>query len=235
MNNTLKDFYWGAQPHAIRPVIDFMNAWRKYATIPQDTKWLVSRGMINDAPRKPLPYLFFWGPNNTGKTMAAKAIGRWFSLNFNYSFQYVHWATYVQDLLSRNPQLEVNWDAKFLLLDDFDSWRPIPKSGDTWILQRLMPLRNREWPGICVTNRQPNRLKPYFSTSVAGEADDDTVQAAMTVLVGMARKSFYNGGVEFKESKTYGPTLTTHNAELQRLAKEEQDFFSLGFPRDTEY
>jgi hypothetical protein len=237
--NTLMDFYWPAQPGIHVPIISYLSAWMEYENTPEQLRFLASIGQLlpNEAPKKPMPFLFLFGPNNTGKTeYVARGIARFFVLNLGYrTFQYIHWTTYVSSHLNKQP-IDVDWDAKFLILDDFDSWRPIPKSGDTWLLNHLMPLRNRIWPAICISNRKPGNLLTYFSTSVNGDNDEDTKQAASTVLVGMGRRSFYNGGIAFKDATSYVKgSLTKNNAELQRLAKEQQDFFALGFPRDARY
>jgi hypothetical protein len=233
--NTLKDFYWAAQD-IHKPVISYLNAWAAHEAVPEQLRWLTKMGQIpqDEVPPMPHPFLFLFGPNNTGKTeFIGRGIARFFVLNLGYrTFQYIHWPTYVAAHLNKEP-IEVDWGARFLILDDFDGWRPIPKSGDTWVLNHLMPLRNRVWPAICISNRKPGNLLTYFSTSVSGDNDDDTIQAATTVLVGLARKSFYNGGVLFKDAVHYNKiSLTKNNAELQRLARE-QDFYALGFPREV--
>lgn len=233
----LKQFYWGAQPQAAPHIVDYLNAWTKYAFADPAAKYLAAMKMIpvEQAPRKPKPWLMLYGPNNTGKTeYVARGIARFFWLNLNFkSFQYIHWATYVQAHLDKNP-VEVNMDARLLILDDFDGWRPLPKSRDTWLLNRLMPLRNREWPAIAISNRKPGAMMEYFSTTVNGEANKDTVQAAKTVLIGIGRNSFYNGGIEFNDAFGYDRgSVLRNNVKLQRLA-QDQDFYGLGFPRDVQ-
>lgn len=208
----LDKFLWAVQPAAAEKITEYIGAWTNYIY------W--------DNTLKPAPFLFLWGPFNLGKTEVAKSLVRYFILNLKLpSAEFVYWPAYIKDRLNGN-HLEINWDAKMCILDDFDGARPIPESMSTWMLQDMLAILKPRGellrlPTILITNRRPGELEKFFATSAAGKESDDTKHSARQLMSAISRSTF--GSVEFKNpSRDFArkPEVSSadHNDMLRRLA-----------------
>lgn len=224
---TLKDYHWGSQPKAVLQVIlSYMESWRCYTfDVSEAEKYL---GKVE----RPLPILHLYGPNNVGKTeIVGRGLARWFIFNLGFkSFQYIHWATYVADQLNEK-KLDISLEANFLILDDFDGYRPVPKSGSPWLLDKLSSfIKNRKHPTVIISNRTPGQLGVFLSKPVEGDSTDDTIQSSTTLISAIARKA--HGSASFVTTERHGPTsMAEFNQRLRGMAAA-QDFYGLGFPRE---
>ena len=223
----LPDFCWSVQPHdVLLHTVNWLQAWYKYRFL--------------DAPR-PKTLLFINGPNRLGKTrVLARGIARFHALNLcTWPVEFLSWGEYVDDQLNNGEKIIPNWQAKLLVLDDFDGQRPIPASLSTWLVDKLIArLKARSermfLPTILTSNRNPGDMFKFLSTSKKGESDDDTKQSARTLLAMMGEHLFAN--ITLKEvAKPAGMDVQTFYTHLRQRARDENDMAQLGFTFLEEY
>jgi hypothetical protein len=229
---TLQHYLWSVQPGKAQGIANYIRAW---------ADWLYTDH--GDAyPEKPATILFLTGPFKTGKTeIVARGLARYFVLNLRMpSVQYVYWPAYVKDQLN-GKHLEINWDAKLLILDDFDGHRVIPQSMSTWLLEDMLAIikprvEYYKRPTIIITNRSlkgEDNLEKFFATPTVGQPNTDTKHVAEQVMSAITRNTF--GQIIFNPLSSQLSELAKRGGkELRDRAVAENDMESLGFlyPRE---
>jgi hypothetical protein len=169
----LHNYLWKLQPAAMTVIASYLKDWADWR--------------YNNKP-KPKPFLQIYGGTRLGKTeYLARGIVRYFNLKFS-SAEYVYWPEYIVDQLN-GGQMKINWKAQLLVLDDLDHGnRPVPKSMDTWLVERiatfLKPRGSMAYcsPTLIVTNREPKELGIYLATNSGGISSENTLAAAEQVM-----------------------------------------------------
>lgn len=227
---TLKDFRWSVQEQVIEPTLRFLEEWGawqvKRLAVEYEAK--ISSKQSYVLPEKPAPYLFAWGPYGLGKTeVYARGLARYMALNMHFmSVEYVHWPSYVDDQFE-DKEIKPNWDAKFLIVDDLDGWRPIQSNPSTYVLQKMMrPIKSRTWPAIIIMNHNPDDLETYFSQDIYGNRNNPVVNDFAKRMVDVFDRK-KQVAVKFESLKAKsGPE---RDSIMREMAAEENDMKALGF------
>ena len=176
------------------------------------------------------PVLHLWGETGTGKTHLGVGLAAYLMLNHwstgfgpddQYdSFAYVDWPYFMQTQLDDEEPMAVNWGAKILLLDDIDVEPPIPRSGDTFRLNRLHKhLKHRleqvGQPTLILTRHSISDLERFLATNARGEVANAQAKEWAT------RITMLIGSHTLARGRTYGSDLRreiTHNPQyLQQV------------------
>jgi hypothetical protein len=229
-NMTLQNFLWDAQPKVTEWVVKYIRAWADWQY----------QGR-NKQLEKPAPFLFLWGPFETGKTeLVARGLARYFVLNLCLpTVEYIYWPEYVKDQLN-GKNIKPNWSAKLLVLDDFDGHRPIPESMSTWLVGDMLGILKpraevSKLPTLIITNRRLEQLEKFFSTSAAGHFNEDTKHTARQLMTALTRHTFASVEFQVIPPKYKKPENTPdYNQWLRQQALEKNDMAALGFlyPRE---
>ena len=153
---------------------------------------------------KPKPILHLHGDNNTGKSHLAIGIARFIGLNF-HAFNHkgyicdvrrVRWVSYCKALLKNGGDVtDIDEDVGVLIIDDIDSFRPVPKSLSTYAIEEAVNvLKGRAedavLPIIITGNWAPSQLLKFFMTNSLGDSSSATEQAAKTLWSVIERNTF---------------------------------------------
>lgn len=213
----LRRYYWLAQPH-VPPMLSL---------------WL--RSWINPGSDS-LTMLFLWGQNGTGKSIVAKALAKYHMLNLACpTLECVPWSAFVDDQLN-GSKMEINWEAKLLVLDGLDERRAMGNTLSTWLLDKLIGrLKYRaeylKAPTIITSNRNPLLLEDWLATSPQGNSSADTKQASRTLISAFERHC--HTAIKFKDLPfniaNSNLSKPDRNKHLVKLAKETNDMKKLGF------
>lgn len=188
-NKTLANFLWSTQGDRIRTlVVNWLQKWALFA--------------FKEGEPSPAPILHLHGPNNLGKSHLALAIARFFALNYpslntnGYicSAQVIRWIEYCKSQLN-GENITINDTTNILVIDDIDSFRPIPKSMSTWVIEEAiatMKIRAERavLPTIITGNWSPRNLHSFFSNNAIGQNTPSTEQAAKTLCSVIERNTY---------------------------------------------
>ena len=218
---TLEDFLWSAQPHVVEPLVSWLKDWIDWKHGETD---------------KPAPFLHLFGPFTLGKTQLSYAITRYLIFNiYSPAAEYIYWPEYVKDQLN-GQKLEINWQARIMILDDFDGRRVIPKSMSTWMLEDMLsiikPRGIRGLPTIIITNRELIELEGFFARPSEGKANEDTEFFSNQVMEAISRYTYASLG--FRPLDGSGLNDVRYHTQLREQARQTNDLQALGFyyPRE---
>lgn len=219
----LRHYYWLAQPH----VPPMLSTWLR--------NWINPNSSTSTM-------LFLWGPNGTGKSIVAKALAKYHMLNLGCpTLECVPWSAFVDDQLN-GSKMEINWEAKLLVLDGLDERRAMGNTLSTWLLDKLVGrLKYRaeylKAPTVTTSNRNPLLLENWLATSPQGSSNTDTKQAARTLVSAFERHchtaiKFKDLSMNISQSNMDKPDRNRH---LLKLGRETNDMKKLGFEFLEEY
>ncbi len=217
---TLANYLWTKQPGLNTTVANWLKLWARYHFNGDD---------------KPLPFLHLYGPNNLGKSHLANGIARFFALNFGSlihsaaplcSVVWIHWLNYCESQLN-GQDVRLPTDASIVVIDDIDSFKPIPKSLSTWALQQAAnALKSRAeesvLPTVITGNWEPSDLLSFFATSPEGKSSPETEQMTKTLLSVLQRNAY-------AQIKFQGQDRRTKTRGYAKIAKAQNDMQALGF------
>jgi hypothetical protein len=175
---SLNRYDFEQQPHAVKVIQDWFFSW-------------IHRLFFN-GPRPLGNILGIWGGNGLGKTTLARAIARYHLLNIAaFPLELIMVPVWVSDQFN-GAKLHPNWDAPLLILDDLDGLQYVPKSMDTWLLDRMggyIKYRSTTlyYPTIVTSNRDPADLSKFLMATSTGKSNPHTIQSAVTMSEAITR------------------------------------------------
>ena len=189
-----------------------------------------------------LPVLHLWGASGTGKTHLAGAVSAYLILNKWVrngsepgsliriaSFAYVDWGLYMQSVLEENP-LEIDWEADLLVFEGLDDLPPIPRSGDTFRIDRAFTLlKSRleitKLPTIITTRHVPIDLVRYLTTNAQGEEvghSRESSQNLVGLIAGATLARGQTGTVSFKIAAIQKPGF---QGTIKQMLEKQNNFW----------
>lgn len=219
----LDNYWWASQdsnPSTMTIVATWLKRWYDYQN--------------GEEHARPKPVLHLFGDNNTGKSHLAIGIARFMALNyFSLStsgvvcdIKRVRWVNHCKNLLS-GLQNDINEDVNVLIIDDIDSFRPVPKSMSTYAIEETLNvlkgrIEDAVLPTLITGNWTPAKLETFFSTNSMGESNNSTEQAAKTLWSVIERNTFWQ--LRFNRHSNVPNTLG-----LRARAVVENDMSSFDF------
>ncbi len=226
---TLANFDWKRQRDALLPIRNWLKLWTNYHV---------------NGGESPLPILHIWGATNKGKSHAAAGIGRYFGMNLGSfvgtsnllpavlsipTIQWVSWSKWLKATL-KNKAEEISDNASLLIIDDIDSYKPVPEKMSTWAVQEANDLiryrcEDLKLPTVITGNWDPDELGNFFSTNSVGDSSPDTIKMAEKLSSIIVRNSYAQ--VRFTGNDT-GTGTKTWRVKGQDMKELGFNWFKIG-------